>query len=312
MMFKNSLKLAMSNFYNFWKIFLYKVVILAFVAVLISLCFNPVAEAATISGLKTSFINVISQLAIAPDIVLLMQNLFLFLASLVEFFIALYSSNVLIGIFFSFVVFVLFPFLCYMSNVAIGELNYGYMSSLSRFGFLQKFITKFGASYVYACIKTLINIVFIFTFLGGNYLILSLTTHTGFVVYLVPVFAVVYSVVIVSLYQTFMSGYMPAIVVFNDGAIKGFNQGLKTVSRRFFRTLSNLIAINTLFFAIFYLFGIYSLIVLIPLYSHLFFIFQMVMFFGSNGMRYYVDLDTILTPKKLETYDKYRKTKDLL
>jgi 1,4-dihydroxy-2-naphthoate octaprenyltransferase len=58
--------------------------------------------------------------------------------------------------------------------------------------------------------------------------------------------------------------------------------------------------------------GIYSIIIILPIISPLLHIFEMVSFFSSQGMRYYVDNDTILSPKKLEEVDKLEDAKYIL
>lgn len=58
--------------------------------------------------------------------------------------------------------------------------------------------------------------------------------------------------------------------------------------------------------------GLYSIIIILPLISPLIHIFEMVMFFSSQGMRFYVDSDTILSPKRLEEVDKIEDAKYIL
>ena len=58
--------------------------------------------------------------------------------------------------------------------------------------------------------------------------------------------------------------------------------------------------------------GAYSLIIILPIMSPFIYIFEMVMFFSSQGMRFYVDTDTIISPKRLEEVDKIDDAKYLL
>lgn len=312
MMFKNTLKLSISNFYNFWKILLYKMVVFCITILCLSVFKNIISSTLSSCGFITKFLTTIDSFVLSNNILLLMQNIYSLLLSFFKFFIILFNANVFAGIYITFILFIFLPFLLNLSHIPFAENNYGYMSSLSKVSFLQKFITKFGANSIYSIFKTLMNLILIVTILVGNYFILSMSFNYDFMAYIVPIIFVIFNIGIISLYQSVMCGYIPACVVHDDGAVKGFRQGLKAVSRRFFRILSNLICFNILFFAMFYLFGIYSLIAFIPFYTHIMITFGLVMFFGSNGMRYYVDLDTILTPKKLETYDKYKKVKDLI
>ena len=58
--------------------------------------------------------------------------------------------------------------------------------------------------------------------------------------------------------------------------------------------------------------GIYSLIIILPIFSPLLHIFEMTAFFQSQGMRFYVDSQSIISPKKLEENDKIDDIKYLL
>ena len=169
-----------------------------------------------------------------------------------------------------------------------------------------------GVSIVYSVLKTLFSLVLAFITFVCCYYVLKLININSALVYFVPILLFGVMITLVSLCQTLLSGWMPATVVFNDGVIKGFTQGFRTVARRFFKTLSSIMAINFLALLLVYMFNFYILVVLIPLYAVFMITFKMVMFFGSHGMRYYVDLDTIRTPKKLETYDKMNKSKYLI
>ncbi|MBO5884806.1 MAG: hypothetical protein J6Q51_03320, partial [Clostridia bacterium] len=61
-----------------------------------------------------------------------------------------------------------------------------------------------------------------------------------------------------------------------------------------------------------FMFTTFSLIALIPFASVSIIMLEMVMFFESQGMRYYVDLDSIVSPRKLEQCDKLNKVKNII
>ena len=65
-------------------------------------------------------------------------------------------------------------------------------------------------------------------------------------------------------------------------------------------------------FAIVYVFGVYSLIVVVPLSSLIMTVFGQVLFFESQGMNYYISPDNIVLPRKLEQADSMKKVKNII
>ena len=100
--------------------------------------------------------------------------------------------------------------------------------------------------------------------------------------------------------------------MFDVSPVKGLKKGFKAVLRRFFRVFSSILMIIIITTMFTFMFTTFSLIILVPLCSVCVTMLEMVMFFESQGMRYYVDLDCIVTPKKLEQCDKLKKVKDII
>ena len=59
-------------------------------------------------------------------------------------------------------------------------------------------------------------------------------------------------------------------------------------------------------------FGVYSLVVIVPAFAVIMVMSEIVVFFGNHGMKYYIDQDTIISPKKHEELDKINQIKFLL
>ena len=141
---------------------------------------------------------------------------------------------------------------------------------------------------------------------------LRLVTLASWVVYIMPLLLVSIVVILSALKKTIFSGWSPAIVVYDCNMFKGFKKGVKAVSRRFLKVFSTALMIMLISIAVTYLFGTFVFPIIFPLFVSFFYVFEMVMFYGSQGMRYYVDLDTILSPKRLEESDSFKKVKYLI
>ena len=102
------------------------------------------------------------------------------------------------------------------------------------------------------------------------------------------------------------------MIVYDVNVFKAFGIGQRAILRRGARVFSTAFVIYLLAIVLSLILGVYAIIIILPIalpFSH---IFEMTAFFSSQGMRFYVDLDTILTPKKLEEVDKIEKAKFIL
>ena len=311
MMFKNSLKLFVANFSVFWKLLLYKVVAILVCALFLiptysawSHCLGVVNFSTILTDFatKTVFLNTSS----------LLSNMFLLVQAFANALVVMFNVFPFAFFYSIFVVLILLPFLFGLSSIPTGEGLYSYMASLSKSSFIATFVSKLGVSSVYSIYRTLITLPFIVIFGSGLYGLLSLSTYDGLIQIFLPIIIVVYFVFILSLLVTTFCGWMPATVVFNIKPSKSFKKGIKAVSRRYFRVFSSVFII--IFFTTLFsmMFTSFSLIALVPLASVSIIMLEMVMFFESQGMRYYVDLDSIISPKKLEQCDKFDKVKNII
>ena len=311
-MFKNSMKLLFANFGTVWKLMVYYLIVSGVIVGLVapvwgalSAHFNP--ELASAELLQSAMsINVASNLpAILAE---LYEGLIVLFAGI----ISLFTTNPLLAVYISFVIFYLIPFLYGLADLPIQETLFGYMSSLTRYGFSHSFIRKLGKSALLQLFKSLIMLPLSTLLLFVVMQILSLTTLGGGILYLIPFLLVFVVCGFFALKRTFFCGWIPAVVVYDCNIFKGLKMGVKAVCRRFWRTLSTAFIITLIIFAINYLFGLPAILIIAPLSVFIFNVFEMVMFFGSQGMRYYVDLDTIVSPQLLEEKDSFRKTKNII
>lgn len=311
MMFRNSFRLLFSNFSLFWKELLYRIIVLCVCLLLLLPLLKNVLSLDSIplffENAKNLFLNFPFN-SIKDYFAYVWQTL----QSLFSCINELFSINAFGVIYMFFVIFFLYPFLISMGDIAVGEVLYCSMSSLSKISYTGMYVRKIGKSLLYSLIKTILTLPFTILALGFLYGLLYLAMLNDIWLIFAPMLMIISFIIIIGLSICFTSGFMPALVVYNCKIKNAFAKGIKAVGRRFFRCLSTISMMLLLLLSIGLLFGIISTIVLMPLGYMLVLIFRMVMFFGSQGMNYYVDLDTILKPKKLEETDKMKKAIDLI
>lgn len=308
MMFKNSIKLLCANFDKVWKLVVYHILSIAVCFGLLSVFyakFISIADIAlTESNLASAFesgtlygTSIASALTKLTDFVII-------------FFREMFTQNIWIGVYFCVIVFYIFPLLLNIGKYVVCEMMYGYMSSCTRQSFTGTFLKTLKSSISYAGIKVLYSIPF-------NALVaLSMWGLTRisdpifdyimpFLFVLVPAFLLAYK-------SIFTAGWAPAKVVYDHNILSSFTIGIRAVFRRIARVFSTAFVIYLLAIVVSVILGAYSLIIIIPIISPLVHIFDMVAFFSSQGMRFYEDADTIISPKKLEEIDKIEDAKYLL
>lgn len=310
MMFLNSLKLFFSNFVQFWKWVCYRLIALAFSAVLLlpylgtflSLDFSPLW-----SHLKSLFVT-FSFADLGGWFNLIYNTIF----EVFELCKTLWQTNAFCLIYCLFVLFFVCPFLLSLCSLAIGEVLYGSMSSHTKKSFIGNFVKTIGKSVGYSALKTLFELPFIALVMFCEYQFVILAVNSDVWLIVAPFLMILLFAVVWGVKDSLVAGWLPAVVVFPCGVTSAFTKGFGVVLRRYFRVLSTTFCMAFLWCCLFYLFGVVSLVAIVPISQMLVLIFDFVMFFSSQGMSFYVDYNTVLTQKKLEQTDKISKAKHVI
>lgn len=307
-MFKNSFKLFFSNFDKVWKFLFYRLIVLAIIIGLIAPFYNVIKDI-ILANWTDSILDSIpaTGLLYGSDLAGLIRAVVQFLEGSL---IMLFTGHVWVGVYIMFMMFFIRPILNNMGKYATCEMLYGYMSSQSKVGFCSAYIRTIRKSFIYALLKTLLTLPLLLLTLGALY---GLTMIEGKIYgYFLPFLVIVVLSLVLALSETLVCGWAPAGVVYGEGASKAYRTGIRAVFRRYGRVLSTALMLNLLVVFLIMGFGIVSILIFVPLYYGIISMFEMIMFYGSQGMKYYVDAETIVSPKKLEQRDKMKKTKYVL
>lgn len=311
MKLNNSIKLAIANFSLFWKIFLYKIIAFGISFLLLLPVFYVLRQAFVSAGLNTALINLFTDATFVS-----ISNLFNNLLNLFNSFISgisiLATSNVFALIYLSIMLLVVVPFLFKLSDVPSSECVYSYMSSLNKSSFTINVVYMMGKSMGYSILRSLMQIPFIFAIFGGVYGFLNLYSISPAMKIITPMLLLIYIILLFALNTSFFNAWAPSVVVFNTPASKAFGKSIKALKRNFFSVLSSFIVVAVISVALLYLFGIYALIIEIPLIALVNAVFGQVLFFESQGMDYYLGPDKIISTKKLESTDKMKQMKNII
>ena len=132
MIFRNSLRLFIANFPVFWKVFLYKLIVIgACVLLMVPVfyawgeCFESLAFSELLYNFSKSTIFTAG----------FFDNLFILVDTFLRVLFLLYKTHTFAFFYSLFITFIILPFLQSLSEIPSGEGMYSYMASLSKSSF---------------------------------------------------------------------------------------------------------------------------------------------------------------------------------
>lgn len=308
MMFKNSFKLLCSNFDKVWKLLVYQILSWGIVVGLLAIFHDTyiplLTEACNLNNIDSVFMSGTLYGINIPTALTAICN------AILKFVELLFTTNVGAGIFLLVVLFFVRPLFAGVGKYVVCEMMYGFMATSSKHGFTSTLLRTLNKSLPYALVRLVFIIPFdalIMTSIFG----LTVISHPLYA-YAMPFLVVLFPAVCLAFKETFTAGWAPAMIVYDYNVFKAFVKGQRVILRRGARVFSTSFVIYVFALVLSMVFGLYSLIVILPVIYPLYDIFENVAFFSSQGMRFYSDLDTIVTPKKLEEVDKIEDAKYLL
>lgn len=307
MMFLYSLKLFGSNWAKALKLFLFYVVIWGVCFALFLPCFFEFKDLVLTNfkdaELLSSFSGVF-QTSLGVGLFNIMQTV-------TTTVVAMANANVGLFVYGLIVLFVFLPFLVNIGKYSFCEMLHAYMTSKAKLGFFSALVKGLRKSVVFSILKTFYNLFF-FALAGFALYGLGMVTDVKFIEFALPFVVFLLLVVLFTVKASIVMGWMSALIVFDCNVFVAYHKASKATLRHFWATFATTMFYFVLFWALVLIFGIYTLVVLVPLVSILLCVYNMVMFFTSQGMRFYYNKNNIRTPKKLEEVDNFKKTAYIL
>lgn len=311
MKFSNTTKLVLTNFSNVWKLLLYYTIctVLGFFALyaLVKPIWLKLDDARVFAELEIWFNALFSK----PEGIVTSLNDILITIGQV---LGANADTLLLNYIFTLaLIFIILPFMYSLSDLAVGEVLYGYMTSQTPYSFTGSYFRKFGKSVLYSLAKLpfevvsklvlvllLVGVIKIWA-LGG-----ILYVFLGGIVFLATLVYVAFKV-------TMFTCWMPAIAVNDIGVYKAMRMGFATVFRNFWSTFSNAIVLVFCALVVNFFFAVFTftvgLIITLPLTLYAFIVYGMVAYFSNQGMRFYVYPDMFVTPKRIKEQETITKLK---
>ena len=312
MMLKNTIKLGFANASNIWKLLLYRILCLLCVLGLTTVIAWPIISVLIkdnfFVNLQKSFEEMLFNLNF--------EKLFVTIDKVFKNFAEIISNHnlVLQTILCLIFVVMLISFLEEFASLSLHQCVGGYMSSLTKYGFTNSYVSNFGRAALLAFSKLATTLPLnLLIWLGAYFMASTLYAKIGVFAIILTFFVLILAV---SLKHTVFCGWKPAYMIHDADVFVALKKGILTICKRFFKTLSEFLvltlsAIILNVFALTFTAGV-GLLFTLPLTTLMIVILEEVVYRDSLGMRYYVDNEHFVTPKKLEQRDSFAKMKDII
>ena len=311
-MLKNILKLSFTNFKEVWKLLLYRFVYFLFVLGLTTVASYNIIVTLIKENFFVNLQATFKELAFNLDF----SKIFDAINLTFKDFSNIVSTNQLVAqsIICLVCVILVVSFFEILSRVSLHNNANGYMNSMVQFGFANSYVSNFGKSVLYWLVYIITELPITIAIFAGTYFFASkLSSPLGFWAVLL---AVIILIVCFAIKKMIFGGWIPSLIINGKRVFRSFIYGLKANFKNFvkvfliylfFESLGVLLSIFSLTFT----FGI-GLFVVMPLWTIEEILVSQVAYYEAYGMRYYVDSDEIITPKRLEQQDKFAKVKDII
>lgn len=311
-MLKNIIKLSFTNFKEVWKLLLYRFVYFLFVLGLTTVAsYNIIVTLIKENffvNLQTNF----KDLAFNLDITKIFNAINL---TFKDFSNIVYSNQLVVqSILCLICVIFVISFFEVLSRVSLHNNANGYMNSMVQFGFANSYVSNFGKSVLYWLVYIITELPITLAILAGAYLFASkLSVVLGFWSVLL---AVVIIIVCFAIKKMIFGGWIPSLIINGKKVFRSFIYGLKANFKNFIKVFLIYLFFESLgvlltIFSLTLTFGV-GLFIVMPLWTLEEILVAQVAYYESYGMRYYVDSEEIITPKRLEQQDKFAKVKDII
>jgi len=308
MTLKNAFRLSFLNIDKVWKLVLYRLVVWAVIIGLMSPCFFMLSSA--FNELMAS--EAMKEFAVSgvfySGSITTISKAFIAEASL--FLNIIISKYTFVFVYYTFLLFILLPTLMNMGKYTVNAMMYSYMSSHAKKSFCTTYIGSFGKAFVFGLFRSLFNLIFNLSIFAIFYAFVMIQNESF--EYVMPYIFILIASVVLTIKHLLVMGWAPSMIVCDKSSVKGFSFGIKTTFRRFGVSFASSFVVYLISLIALLGFGIFSLIIIVPAFAVVVSMAEMIVFFGNHGMKYYIDSDTIISPKKHEELDKINQIKFLL
>jgi hypothetical protein len=304
MSIKNSIKLLLNNFSTVWKILIYQIIVFAVSLALLAGFVLPnliyIYNSVSGTGLFQNAINVANAFLERGD---LTQSIEAFKVSLesASAVMAENASRLVLSYLFIFIILIFSNLLSGMSGLAVSDMINGDMSANAKYGFMSRFIITMGKNIKYQLARLVTEIPAYIVIAFCVWQCFSLLFNYIGIFSLFFAFALL--IIMLSFMQAFFCLWLPQITVEGTKIFPSIAMGVKKIKPHYLQTVSGFAFINVFLVFMNMMLAFFTcgagLLLSVPMSTFFIIIYRLVVYYDINGLKYYVDSNTIISPKEL-------------
>ena len=208
-------------------------------------------------------------------------------------------------------------FLIGLSDLALADYVYSYMSSNSRLSFGSCLIKNLGKSaklqLAKLCVVWPVDLIITAIFIAS---FLLFTVNSTIITLLAPFIIVLLLVVLISLRQTLFCLWTPCMMTFNSSPFGALKENFAALKKHFNIVFPRQLVMTVIYIGVNIAVCIFTasvgLLLTVPATVLFAAILAQTTLCTTNGLRYYIDENEIITPKKREEREKADNLKDVM
>lgn len=314
MIFRNTIRLLLTNFSNVWKVLLYYVICISLSFCVCYFLASPIIAKLIEANVFVDFGQSLGDLFAQPiqASATSFEQIFARIGEVLTTNVQFRFNYIFLGVWVLFI----FPLTLDFAQLASGEVLYGFMTSQVKYGWTGRYVKNIGKSVLYSILRYCFVSIFNIVALVGLYYVVQFVSAGSIRYALAAICLVALIILTLALKQALFACWMPSIAVLDNNAVSALKQNFSCIKRNFLNIFSTSLLLVILSVVINLLCAVFTLasalIVTIPATAFLFVVFQMVSFFSTQGMRFYVYPDMFISPKRFEEQDNIEKIKNLI
>ncbi len=314
-MYKNSVKLVFSNFKLVWKLLIFFILTASICGTIGYFVTSAIYNNLGLSDIFQQFPEVCRDFIKSFDIKSFLISIEAIMNEILGVLTSQFATQWYLILAFVLLAIILPSMINNFYLMASCNVLHYYMGSSVNFGFTASIFCNFwkNVRYQLVCLVTLLpmKLITYYCTIKSFWLL----TLDSWVSYFAPFITIVVYVVLTAIRVALFSGWVPCMVVKNTNVFSGLIIGTKSIGKRLPQIFANSIGVVLTIIIItvlgIFTFGV-SLIITAPAAFLLIAVFDMVAFYSSTGLRYYVDNNNVYAPKKTEMIESYKIYKNVI
>ncbi len=309
MSFKNAVKMLLSKFYLVWTVLAY-LIVFGVILILASLPFLiPLISQIKSAGIGNLYHELYVSIVTAQSVDVIFENAKLVIQGMRDLFAVNSYSKFNVIMLFVFVLGFIYRFVVGLYELPLYKVIDAHMSSNAKLGFFNNFVGNLGKSARFVLAKMLYTVPFDVIISGIITLLLELY-GLKYASIIIPFAIMLITFILYTLRFSIMSMWLPHVVAGN-GIFESFVFSARRCFSNFGSVFSSFLVAFILIILInvpiaLFTFGA-GLLLSVPVSVFFLNVLGMVLYYGKNNKRYYLDAETIVTPPTV-TYDEEEPT----